>query len=767
MSPLRRIALFLLWAAVLSLAAGWLTRELKLSADLQAFLPAAETDDQRLLRDELGEGPGSRLLMLAIRGADAVTRAEASAALRARLKDDARVVFVANGELDADQLPQDAFSARYLLIDSPLDARTLGSALLERELDLASPLGELVERVLAEDPTLAIVDLLDTWRPAREPAVAEGVWASPSGDAALALVQTRASGFDPQAQGELIAFLQQTVRDHAKGLSLEVSGPGAFSARIASATREEATRISLLASVGVILLLLFAYRRLDWVLAGALPLASAGLAGAFAVMLVWGSMHGITFAFGVTLIGVAQDYPTHLFSHLRAPVPARLTVRSLWPTLRLGVLSTCIAYLALFGAGVEGLGQLALFTIVGLAVAGLSTRYLLPGLIGPLPAVPARAGMLALRRALDRLPRPWWLLLALLGAGIAFLSTGSDRLWQNDLSRLSPLPRDAIERDIALREALAAPDVRQLISIRGEQVEDVLLRSEALMPKLDALQSSGVLAGYDLAARYLPSQQRQRARQAALPDGETLRAALSEAAADSAFAPELFEPFLTAVEAARSREPLQLDTLEPGMLQDRAGSLLRKGDQGWTGLITLTGLTDVAALDRALAGSAEGVSRVDLKAASEGLVSAYRAHVVNSLGIAALLLLVMIAIGMRSTGAALRVSMPVLVSAVLATSCLHLAGVELSLFHLIALMLGAGLGLDYALFFARPPTDAREAGDTLHALIVCAVSTLLVFGLLAASALPLLAAIGQTVSLSVLLNLLLGAIFARHRMDRP
>ena len=56
-------------------------------------------------------------------------------------------------------------------------------------------------------------------------------------------------------------------------------------------------------------------------------------------------------------------------------------MRALWPLLLTAIASACIAYLAFYASGVNGLKQLAVFTIVGLLVAGFSTRYLLPHLL--------------------------------------------------------------------------------------------------------------------------------------------------------------------------------------------------------------------------------------------------------------------------------------------------------------------------------------------------------------------------------------------------
>ena len=97
-----------------------------------------------------------------------------------------------------------------------------------------------------------------------------------------------------------------------------LTGPGAFSVEIGGRTQREASRIGTVDTIGLILLLLVAYRSWNAPLLGVLPLASAGLAGLAAVALRFDGVHGITVAFGFTLIGVAQDYPIHLFSHQRA-----------------------------------------------------------------------------------------------------------------------------------------------------------------------------------------------------------------------------------------------------------------------------------------------------------------------------------------------------------------------------------------------------------------------------------------------------------------
>ena len=55
-------------------------------------------------------------------------------------------------------------------------------------------------------------------------------------------------------------------------------------------------------------------------------------------------------------------------------------------------------------------------------------------------------------------------------------------------------------------------------------------------------------------------------------------------------------------------------------------------------------------------------------------------------------------------------------STIVTIAALQASGISLNLFHLISLILAAGLGLDYALFFEHAADDAAEQRRTLHAI---------------------------------------------------
>lgn len=774
MNSRRRLSLAFVWLALLLLGGWWISQQLELTGDLRKFMPAARTPAQKLLIDELGEGPGSRLLLLAISGDEPDVLARQSSALVTALTDDPAFSLAANGGVvGLESIPESLRPYRYLLSSTldqhEFDADYLADQLDARVQDLGSPAAALVEPLLPADPTLEVLALADTWQPANGPQRQHGVWFDRDGKRALLAVQTTAAGFDPDGQQRALATLQ-TDFDNVRGDStsdLLISGPGAFAVEVGGRTQREASLIGSLDGIIFSLLLLLAYRSWRVPLLAALPLASGGLAGLGAVALGFDGVHGITVAFGFTLIGVAQDYPIHLISHQRPGLSPWDNARALWPTLGTGVVATCIAYLTFLVSGVDGLKQLAVFTIAGLGVAALTTRYLLPGLIdtdanggNPYDAASSPA-MARVWGHFSRWPRMGvapTVLLAVAGVAVIWFVPG--HFWQNDLSKLTPVPEHLLIEDGRLRAELGAPDVRYLIVLQGKDAEAVLQASEALEPVLQQMQSDAMVQGFDLAARYLPSMATQRARQARLPDAPTLQAALDDALVGSPFRSDVFEPFLADVAIARAAPPLSPADLAGTPLSARVDGLLLRSDTHATGLVAISGLTDPAAAAALLA--PHGAQLLDLKDASESLVAEYRSRLLWALALAVVLLVATIWVALRDSRRMLRVLAPMALATILLVAVLRGFGVELNLFHLVALILACGLGLDYGLFFDHAGDDRDGQLRALHAIIVCSLATLLVFSLLATSSIPVLQAIGATVALGVLFNFVLALLIVRE-----
>ena len=384
----RKWLIVVVWAAAVGLASLYIARSLHIDSDLRLFLPEPETPEELILLEELEDGPATRVLLVALSGLPPEQLAAASDRVAERLRHDALFARVENGTLQSDvELQELVLRYRYLL--SPraggcaCDAESLRRELEARLLELGSPAGAIAQDLLLRDPSGELEAILDSWLPAAEPRLTDGVWFSADGREALLLLQTVAAGFDADRQRVAIEAVQRAVQmtDPAGTLHLSMTGPGAFTVLLEQSVMKDVTLLGALAGFGSVVFLLLVLRSLRHVCLGVLTLATTGLVAMLGINLAYPSVHGITLAFGFTLLGVAMDYPVHLMLHLEKNTAPAETLREVWPTLRLSIVTTSIAYVALTVTGFTGLAQLGVFTVCGLISTGLLLRFALPRLV--------------------------------------------------------------------------------------------------------------------------------------------------------------------------------------------------------------------------------------------------------------------------------------------------------------------------------------------------------------------------------------------------
>ena len=495
-----------------------------------------------------------------------------------------------------------------------------------------------------------------------------------------------------------------------------------------------------------------------------LPVVSGALAGVAAVSLGFGTVHGITLGFGVTLIGEGVDYAIYLFTQTAPGIAPQRALDRIWPTLRLGVLTSICGFSAMLFSGFTGLAQLGLFSIAGLVVAAAVTRWVLPALLPPAFTAPSVAifgpGVMAAVRRAPALRYP--LLLAVALAAVV-LAVQRDTLWSEDLASLSPVSRSDHELDQQLRRDIGAPDTRYLVVISAPDEEATLQAAETVGATLRTAAQTGLLEGYDSPAHYLPSQRAQRARQAALPPPPVLRANLQQALRGLPYRRQVFEPFLKDAAAAKNMPLVDRGSLQGTRLAVKVDTLLVKREHGWAALLPLRGVNDAAGVARDIS-APPGARAVllDLKRESDQLYRTYRreAQAYSLLGAAAIVVLLFASL--RSARRVFDVLAP-LAAAVMVTACaLVLSGYQLSIFHLVGLLLVVAVGSNYSLFFDRQAPSGADRERTIVSLLFANVATMIGFGLLSFSKTPVLHAIGLTVGLGAILALVFSAILSRR-----
>ena len=759
-----------LWLAALAVAAA-VVANARFSADLSAFLPQRPTAAQQLLVDELRDGVVSRLILVSVSGASTDALATASRSLAQGLRTDRRFVSVDNG--DETQLERDrefVFAHRYLLSPAVgaerFTVKALRSAFGESLALLGSPAGMVAKTLVAADPTGEVLRLIDDLGGTARPATHEGIWVGPDAKEALLVLQTRAPGFDIDAQEEALGSIRQafdTVRraSGARALELASTGPAVFAVETRAAIKRDATRFSALATVLIAALLLATFRSPRVLILGLLPVASGAAVGVAAVALYFGEVHGITLGFGATLIGESVDYAIYLFLQTDPRRGTAGTLARIWPTLRLGVVTSICGFSAMLLSGFPGLAQLGLFSIAGIATAALVTRFVLPALLPPGFAITGIEPIAARVHAAFGRARVLWPVLALAAIGAVAVWLARDSRWSDELASLSPVSVNQQRLDQRLRDALGVADVRHIVVARAASPDQALALAERVGGVLDTAVNAGAIGGYESPARILPSAATQMRRRDSLPEASVLRTRIAEAARGTPFRAGTFEPFVNAVQQARSAPLLQRESLGGTKLGLRLEALLVQRDHAWYAMLPLAGVKDVPDLKRALAPLYDAqVVLLDTKTETDAIYATYRREAVSLALLGAVAIVVLLAAAMRSPRRALKVCIPLAAAVLVTTGVLLALGQTLTMFHLVGMLLVVAVGSNYALFFDGSLGDPSDR--TSLSLALANLTTVVGFGMLGFSSVPVLSAIGTTVGIGAALSLIFAAALAPH-----
>lgn len=232
------------------------------------------------------------------------------------------------------------------------------------------------------------------------------------------------------------------------------------------------------------------------------------------------------------------------------------------------------------------------------------------------------------------------------------------------------------------------------------------------------------------------------------------------------------QPLLTRADLRGTSMALAVDAL----LTERAGR--------WSAMLPLrapadaqTRTADTPSLDAAqVRGAVEraGVPDalfIDMKAEADRLYVNYvREDIRLSLaGVAAIALLLLLAL--RSAQRAMLALAPLAAAVLVVGAGFALAGVPLTILHLVGMLLIVAVGSNYALFFSRRTDASADAQpvtpQTLVSLLIANLATVAGFGLLALSHVPMLETFGLTVGPGAILALLFAAILAPSAPSAP
>lgn len=760
---LPRLFLVLL-LAVLALA-GWQWRNgAPLSANLMELVPGTSPDALELIAEQRMQEPLNREVLVLVGHTDR----QQAIALAQTLGEQ----WQASGLFDKVQwtLQADLPALRTQLLNGRL--AMLSAA--DRQQLIEQPQAFIQQRVQAlfdpfsgfslvpnQDDWLGLTGRIQNSQPQRGAIkfdIGSGALVADADGKSWVMLRARAQGnaFDMNLPLQVAELLQRS-RDQAgqaQGQLLAASGL-LYAASGQQQASREITWVGGGATVGILLLLLLAFRRLRVWLAF-VPVLVGMLFGAVACVALFGRMHVMTLVLGSSLIGVAVDYPLHYLSKSWSLKPWRSwpALRLTLPGLSLSLATTCIGYLALAWTPFPALTQIAIFSAAGLVGAYLTAVCLLPALLKGADLRPAQwplrlcECLLQTRQALlARVPTPVLLvlLLSFCAGGLWHLTTKNDiRQWIGTPQHLTDEARD-------IARITGFQPTSQFFLIRADDQAQLLERQTALNERLDQLIGLEKLQGYlSLNQLVSPPAEQQKVREALARLPAFWQPLLDLGVPVAALQTELAQLQALPVE--------DIDAALTGPLAEPYRTLwLGPTEQGVAAMISLQGLND-AALLRVQAVDLPGVQLVDRLGDLNRVFAATQVSAAE-LKLASCVLIVLVLIWPFGVGGALRIVALPLLAALCSLASLGWLGQPLTLFSLFGLLLVTAIGVDYAILMRE---QIGGAAVSLLGTFLAAVTTWLSFGLLALSSTPAVSNFGLAVSLGLAFSFML-APWAGHQ----
>lgn len=750
----------------------------EVTTDLYAFLP--EADDRALgtLSRQIAESELSRTMVLTVTGPSTDEVVRASRALERGLRRDPVVArelaFLEGGPPEGlERSLYELYAPRRLAFLAP-SADEARAALTDEGLaraattltdELAGPMSPLIGRVAPEDPLLVLPGLFRALErsAANDLAVRDGRFVTRDGRSAVLLLGTKHSAFDADVQAPFLdAISRVTARVQANGrITVEQSGLNRFATRAATAIKGDIERVGSLSLVLIALLLLGVFRSLRLVALASIPVGAGVLAGSAAVLFLFGRVHGITVAFGASLIGVSVDYVVHVYCHRAVAHPAdegEGSFGAIGRTLLTGAATTITGFLSLAPSTLSGLREVACFAVTGMVAAFLATRYMVPPLMPQaFREVPLRARIVAgLLSVIDALAahRSRLVLFPLLA--LAFIGVVLPRArWNEDMASLGRLDPAIAAEDARVRGRVAHVEMMRFVVTTGLTEDEALFASERVHRALLEAETAGELAGHRSISLLLPSARTQRAVRAVSHDDATLPARFERVFTEAGFEASAFGPFLSAL---RAPAPAPLD--HAMLMRSKLAPLVRPfrlelGEH--TGFVTLLlGVRDADALERRLEGVANAVflRQADLFSSANRL---YQRRTLTQLALGMLAVFAVLFARYRSARSTLAVLAPSLLSVGVTVSVLTLTGRGIDLVILTALLFVVSMGDDYGVFLldAVDAQDREGLGAALLGVLIACATTLVGFGLLAFSEHPVLSGLGITAASGITASMIL------------
>ena len=590
-------------------------------------------------------------------------------------------------------------------------------------------------------------------------------YVTPDGSSRLVIARPNRPPYDAEFSRALDARLrgiaaQQIQVDPA--LRVEMAGGHRIAVETESFIRRESI-VNTLGSLALILPLLYFVFRSPWLVAiGSLPSALSlivvlGILGFTGATLSAAATGSAAMLFGLGVDGVVLLYVSHRFA-LAKGLDSRAAVQAIAEpskSMLLGMWTTAATFYGLMFVDFPSLQELGRLVGHSMVVCGLATLFLVPATLPRTPRKAQRA--LVLSGLAEWVRRHRTAIIAASLVATVLLGAGASRIRINPTLERLRSTTEAAALEVRIASTFGLPGEVSVVVAQGRDLERLLATNEALAARLtQALPAVRV----EPASRLLPSLATQ-AHRAQRIDASGLKpanvqASLAGAALTEGFQPGAFDAFAERVpQLLDSSLRLTYDEYVSNGFRDLVGRFISHGAGEWTLATYVFPRTpeELTAVQTVVDAVDQTQTLTGLPLVNQELSRRFMPQFLKGLIIGTMMVLISLVLVFRDWRLCALALLPTFAGLIWSAGVLALAGVELDLFAVFAVVTFVGIGVDYGIHMVHRYRERRDPVQTVSELapviLAAAAITLFGYGTLITSSYPPLRSIGIVSATSV------------------
>ena len=439
-----------------------------------------------------------------------------------------------------------------------------------------------------------------------------------------------------------------------------------------------------------------------------LGLGAGILSGYLVCSIVFSSIHVLTFVFSTTLIGICIDYMLHYF--------IEKDLDKIFKSLTVSMLTTISAFAVLLFSGVELLKQISIFTMTG-----LFTVYSAVVLFCPFVKIETSRKNISFQIP-DKFKKIFAIFIILVSvSGMFFLK------FNDDIRNLYVPSKKLMSAEKLFASVTGGNRKTSFAVVSGKNIQDILEKEEAISKNLNCND-------YQALSKFVPSIKQQKMN-------FELKKSLYKSKLNA------YAEFLSPKEKRQLLSERQgndfleyMPVFSEFLLSDNR-SLMVLYDINNPKIITDS-----------------GAEYVDVTRDITQKIRNCRISCVRMLLPIFVILFVLLAL-IYKPKTAIKITVPSVFAALFAISLVSITGQEINLFHILAIFLIVGFGLDYSVFRA---SGIKSSSD---AVLLSCLTSVFSFLLLAFTGFKLISSLGFILSTGLTISYLTSLLFDYKRED--